>query len=303
MPFHPKLTLIYGKNAAGKSGFVRILKRLANSRTQEDIWQNVHATKTRNNCSATVVFDKDCTESIYKWNGEKDVEPFQQMSIFDGRSVPMRLTQSLELSYQPYGFELFQVLSASLQSLQERISRDVQLLKAEKPDIENLFSDDTKVGLFVSQIGPSTTVADVNKLPKWDQKAQRSLTRAEERKKGLQNLDLQSEVLGKRLKAATGLRKKLEEVENECSAESISTCTSLIGKINSLRKKRSAKKERSLDQYDIPKMDSDEWGAFVDAGEEYINVSQHERYPLEGDKCIYCLLYVFKVKWTDFQFC
>src|SRR5271155_2355548 len=54
IPFHLKLTVVYGKNASGKSGFVRILKRAAGSKTQEEIWQNIHKCKTQNRCRAKI---------------------------------------------------------------------------------------------------------------------------------------------------------------------------------------------------------------------------------------------------------
>jgi hypothetical protein len=39
--FNPKLTVIFGENAAGKSGYVRILKRASNARTKEPILPNL----------------------------------------------------------------------------------------------------------------------------------------------------------------------------------------------------------------------------------------------------------------------
>jgi len=54
---HPQLTVIYGQNGTGKSGFVRILKKVGGSRTQEDVWQNVHEAQTRNQCSAKIVYE------------------------------------------------------------------------------------------------------------------------------------------------------------------------------------------------------------------------------------------------------
>ena len=41
--FAPSVTVIFGENGAGKSGFVRVLKRAAGVRTAEDILPNVRA--------------------------------------------------------------------------------------------------------------------------------------------------------------------------------------------------------------------------------------------------------------------
>lgn len=42
LTFNPKLTIIFGENAAGKTGYVRILKRAANARTKEPILHNLY---------------------------------------------------------------------------------------------------------------------------------------------------------------------------------------------------------------------------------------------------------------------
>ena len=43
--FAPGVTVIFGENGSGKSGFVRVLKRAAGLRTAEDILHNVRADK------------------------------------------------------------------------------------------------------------------------------------------------------------------------------------------------------------------------------------------------------------------
>src|SRR3989338_7673848 len=79
IPFHSMLTVVYGKNGSGKSGFVRILKRVAGSRTQEGVWQNVHSAKTQNICKAKIIYANDAREVIHQWNGESQVTPFEQI--------------------------------------------------------------------------------------------------------------------------------------------------------------------------------------------------------------------------------
>ena len=43
--FASGVTIIFGENGSGKSGFVRVLKRAAGVRTAEDILHNVHVGK------------------------------------------------------------------------------------------------------------------------------------------------------------------------------------------------------------------------------------------------------------------
>src|SRR3989344_1871999 len=197
IPFHPKLTVVYGKNGSGKSGFVRILKRIAGSRTQEEVWQNVHSSKSQNRCKAKVVYTNTGTNrsATYQWDGESKIAPFDQMAIFDGKCIPIYLNKSLGFSYQPYGFELFHAASSALQGLQERLAADIQTLANEKPLIDDIFNAETSIGKFVAGITSVTKPEDLKKLPVWDSKAQKVHADKEKERKGLQNLDQQSELL------------------------------------------------------------------------------------------------------------
>ena len=149
--FHPKLTVIYGKNGSGKSGFVRILKKVSGSRTQEDIWQNINNSTKKNDCCVKISFNSG-TDKIYSWNGQSNISPFNRMSIFDGKCIPIYLTKGLDFSYQPYGFELFQILSSSLVVLHQKLTDEIRQREEDKPSIHNIFDSQTTIGKFIENI-------------------------------------------------------------------------------------------------------------------------------------------------------
>jgi energy-coupling factor transporter ATP-binding protein EcfA2 len=288
IPFHPKLTVVYGKNGSGKSGFVRILKRVAGSRTQEDVWQNVHSARSQNRCKARITYASNGSDAVCQWSGQGKVAPFDQMAVFDGKCIPIYLNKSLGFSYQPYGFELFQVLSSSLQGLQERLAADIQRAGNEKPLIDDIFNEDTSIGKFVAGITSTTKPEDLDKLPAWDAKAQNTLAKKIKERKGLQNLDQQSEVLDTRQKKLKALEDALVQVQSDLSAQNIRTYFGLVQKFSQLKKKQTTKKGKTLEDYDIAEKESDEWEKFIDAGEDYIRLAENDEYPSNGDRCVYC---------------
>lgn len=288
IPFHQKLTVIYGKNGSGKSGFVRILKKVAGSRTQEDVWQNVHSARTQNQCEAKIEYTNGARISSYQWNGESDIAPFNQMAIFDGQCIPIYLENDLDLSYQPYGFELFQALSNSLQELQERLANDIQTANNTKPPIHDLFNEVSSVGRFVAEITALTKPQDLNKLPVWDAKVETTLKEKIKEQRGLQNLDQQSELLRTRQQKLQALEDALLQIQSDLSPQNIKVYSALITKFNELKKKQITKKGKTLEDYDIKEKESDEWERFIEAGEDYINIAEHDEYPADGDVCIYC---------------
>lgn len=288
IPFHPKLTVVYGKNGSGKSGFVRILKRIAGSRTQEEVWQNVHTERSQNHCNAKITYTSGASDVVCQWNGESKLPPFDQMAVFDGKCIPIYLNRSLDFSYQPYGFELFQALSASLQRLQELLAGDIQSASSDKPPVEDLFNAQTSIGKFVAVINATTKPEDLNKLPIWDTKAQKALAEKVKERRGLQNLDQQSELLRNRHQKLKALEDAVVQIQSDLSAPNIRLYFGLVKRFNQLKKKQAAKKGKTLEDYDIAKKDSDEWEKFIDAGEDYIRVAEHGEYPHDDDRCIYC---------------
>lgn len=285
--FHPKLTVIYGKNGSGKSGFVRILKRISASRTQEDIWQNINNSNKKNECSIKITFNNG-TDHNFSWNGQGSIAPFNRMSIFDGKCIPIYLTKGLDFSYQPYGFELFQMVSSALVSLQQRLSSQIQQKEEDKPSFEDVFNNQTIIGQFVDSMDSSTKIKDLDELPQWDQKAKQALLANIKESKGLQNLDQQFEILQTRLDKVITLVEKLKEIQTETSGASIRTYIQLIKKFNTSKKKFTEKKGKTLEDYKIAEMESDEWGKFIEAGEAYTDIACNDNYPNDNDNCIYC---------------
>ncbi len=288
IPFHQKLTVVYGKNGSGKSGFVRILKRIAGSRTQEEVWQNVHNSRSQNLCKAKVVYSGAGGDTTHQWNGESKLAPFDQMAVFDGKCIPIYLNKSLGFSYQPYGFELFQALSNALQELQQQLANDIQGAANDKPLIDDIFNEETSIGKFIAGINPTTKPDDLNKLPAWDSKTQKTLNDKIQERKGLQNLDQQSELLRTRHQKLNTLEEALEEVQSNLSAQNIRAYFGLAKKFHQLKKKQAQKKGKTLEDYDIAEKESDEWEKFIDAGEDYIRIAEHDDYPGDDDHCVYC---------------
>ena len=78
--FHPRLTLLFGENAAGKSGYVRILKRLAAVRLPERVLPNLLAASDDKPQGASVTYNLDGEERTHEWKGEAGVSPVHSVN-------------------------------------------------------------------------------------------------------------------------------------------------------------------------------------------------------------------------------
>ena len=99
--FHPRMTLLYGENGAGKTGYVRILKRLAAVRTVEAILPNIARPDATEAPSASITFEIGDTPDSFVWAGEEGVPPFTQIDVFDAPSVDLHVDGELTYIYTP----------------------------------------------------------------------------------------------------------------------------------------------------------------------------------------------------------
>jgi len=209
------------------------------------------------------------------------------MGIFDGKCVPVHLTKSLSFAYQPAGFELFQAVSEGLRGLQERLDRRIREKQSDLPALG--FCDPrSDAGKFLASVTAKTTAAEIDRVAKWTAVDDARLSKLKKERSGLDNLDGQKEMLSGRLGKLESLEKGLRQAASDLSPRTLRLYQSLAVSLAKAKTAKKVKKRRTLEEYRLAQMDSDEWEQFIGAGEDYILVSQHEGYPHDGDTCVYC---------------
>ena len=73
--FNDRLTILYGENATGKSGYVRILKRAAAVRSAEDVLPDIHATTTPGQPTAVIEYTLNGIPNSVTWMGQAGFAP------------------------------------------------------------------------------------------------------------------------------------------------------------------------------------------------------------------------------------
>ena len=96
--FAPGVTVIFGENGSGKSGFVRVLKRAAGVRTAEDILHNVRGDK-RPTPSATFTVTVGTTPQTIQWNNDFGITPLNRVEHLrrEGRAPSCRRRSHIRL--------------------------------------------------------------------------------------------------------------------------------------------------------------------------------------------------------------
>jgi hypothetical protein len=168
LPFaHKGLTVIYGENGSGKSGYARVLKKVCNARdTKEKLLPDVYKKKLQGSAQACIKYSiDDSADEEIKWkDGEKaETNILSNICVFDSKCARVIVDENNEATYLPYGANVFEEMVSLYKELR-------QTLDAQKPKPEKLqyadVPDSTKVGKFISGLSDETSDEDIKEVSK-----------------------------------------------------------------------------------------------------------------------------------------
>jgi len=128
--FGPQITVVFGQNAAGKSGYTRILKSSGRSRATEKILGNVLGSDTPFKAQATIRFREDELEDEFAWTPETWSAVLPAVSVFDAHCVPVYLREQTDVAFRPFSLDVFDKLSTVCGTLRKRLEAELAQLNA-----------------------------------------------------------------------------------------------------------------------------------------------------------------------------
>lgn len=106
------LTVVYGDNGAGKSGYGRVLKRACRARDQEDILPNAYATSGGKPSARIKYSVSGSVQPEVAWQDGVAASPdLSNISVFDSKCASVHVDGKNELAYTPVPLQLLQALA------------------------------------------------------------------------------------------------------------------------------------------------------------------------------------------------
>jgi hypothetical protein len=287
--FNPKLTVIFGENACGKTGYVRVLKKAAAVRTSETVLPDVSQVKTtRQSPTARIGFrlGQEQAQDV-DWKDQAGIAPFNRIDVFDSRATSLHLDGDLNYVYTPGELARFPLVQQGIEGVRSRLQLDVSAkTKTSNPFLVQ-FDRQSRIYTLIDSLGAATDLAQLKVLA----------TIPEEEKQQIPTLKAEVEALQTTNPAA---QLKLAEAVKQ-HVNTMTRAVAAIGRfdtpkyVNSLQRLQKAEKEydratqESFAGLPIPGLLKDEWRRFVQAGEEYLRTLEApEKYPSNGQECVYC---------------
>jgi energy-coupling factor transporter ATP-binding protein EcfA2 len=128
LKFAAGLTVVYGDNGAGKSGYTRILKSACRARGQEKILGNVVAGTTPLTPVVSIKYRVGDDPEVREWVGGREDALVSRVSVFDTQSAAVYLTEKTDVAFRPFGLDLFDKLVQACKAVRARVESDQRAL-------------------------------------------------------------------------------------------------------------------------------------------------------------------------------
>jgi energy-coupling factor transporter ATP-binding protein EcfA2 len=159
------LTVIYGDNGSGKSGYSRVLKKACRARDQaEPILPNAHASYSQAAAEADFeIVVNGAPQEVHWTDGTASPGDLSSIAIFDSRCARAYLDSEDDFSYVPYGLDVFDGLARLCRTLKDQLMVEHAQIA---PDLTAFvpLQGPTKVGSLIANLSAETDSESIEVL-------------------------------------------------------------------------------------------------------------------------------------------
>ncbi|RPH24416.1 hemin importer ATP-binding subunit [Citrobacter youngae] len=287
------LTIIYGANGAGKSGYVRLLKNAFYSKDKSVILPNVNVDVVHKPVSATFNFCSGGDSISLKYPSDAANGIFTQFSVFDGDIGKKHLSVRNDFSFRPASLKLFNEFNIVIDKLSEKLKSEILTKATANPfGDDDIFSGESKIKSFLINLSHNSKMEVLKShLPYTDSERECraeldsqydnlkiALAQKDETLKQLRNIKKQLSIKKTNLLKVNGF---FAETKLNIMTKAISDC----------RQKVDTSQKEGVDKFNTEKISnigSTEWKTFIEAAQAFASNQNNSEYPQVGDNCLFC---------------
>jgi len=282
------LSIIYGRNGSGKSGYVRILKNACGARRTEELLPNVFTKKVDQECHFDLTENGNTKTIIWK-PSEKIKRELQTIDIFDTSSGISYIMEENEATYEPQLMRFLSYLSLIVSRVSEPIVAEIKSLDYSKPKSLPKFDSCLNYKAYSSLNKQSTFKKSFPKA-KWNATTRRNL---KELRQKLADSDNSAYIKALELRIGT-IKKIKDQLDLELASLSITKFGEKLKILNEIKDKEKEVKAASklISGQKIKSIPSKLWRNLWEAAREFSN---DEAYPKndfpnikEESNCVLC---------------
>ena len=169
------LSVIYGSNGSGKSGYARILKHVCGAKSCSPLLSNIFKEpETERKCE--IEYQKDGEAKSAKWAvSEKPVDDLRRAHIFDSECGKVYVADENEVIYEPrillFFSDLVKVCDGISSKIEEKIRREVSQKPSFPPEYKG-----TEEANWHENLSAETDEEEVKKHCQWTEEDEKKLS-------------------------------------------------------------------------------------------------------------------------------
>lgn len=158
------MTIIYGGNGSGKSGYIRVMKKACRARDQREQVHPDANDPTAHNAVPAAKFDIEIngTSKSIQWTSDSNSpDELATIAVFDSHCARAYLTAEQDVAYLPYGLDIVENLANKvLPELKNRLDEEIDGINIDRQPFNHLLGD-TEVGKLISDLNDKTDPAKI----------------------------------------------------------------------------------------------------------------------------------------------
>ena len=287
------ITVIYGPNGTGKSGYSRILKKACRSRHAGDIMPDVYSPSPTGNATATMVASSG-SNPVVEVDWEDDGSPPELLSaitVFDRDCASVHVQKKNEVWFRPFGLDIPDDLAGVCQHLKSALSSEKSNLERQRNPIfqQPTWSASSSVGKVMSALKHDTDLTDLKAKPTFsnEQEARLVQLRADLAQDGSVASATYRQNATKLDQSVTYLR----QVEQACSDDALGILKAKKEAAVSKRQAADLAATSAFSDSAIAGVGEAAWKALWDSARKYSRTVGNDGIdfpPTEGDFCPLC---------------
>ncbi len=295
LKFSRNLTVVYGDNAAGKTGYIRILKSACHARGQERILGNVASGAAPLAPVVAIKYRVGGEPEAREWGGSGEDEFISRVSVFDTQCAAVYLTEKTDVAFRPLGLDLFDKLVKACKAVRAKLESEQSALASNAlATVQAQTPEGTAVAKLLANISSLTKPETVQTLARLSPEEEAQLALLEKSLLDLQANDPEKLIRQLTLRAGRvqALARHLKEVESTLSSQAVEAV--FDARTEGRRKSEEARRLRdaTFPAGLLAGTGSEQWTALWEVARQF---SQDQAYPNQvfpvvenGAQCVLC---------------
>ena len=175
------LTIVYGQNGTGKSGYTRILKNACRSRHAGEIMPDVYSAPPTGTASAELSISRGggASEAISWKNDVEAAEVLSAITVFDREAASVHVQKKNEVWFRPFGLDIPDDLAGVCQDIKTKLTAEKDALEQQRNAAftNPIWSSRSALGKALSSLSHNTNIATIEPKAPFSESDEARLTK------------------------------------------------------------------------------------------------------------------------------